>query len=332
MKKIFGLVVFMMLLSAVAQGKNIYLIRHAEKVDDGSKDPVLTVQGQLRADNIADMLSQANIQHVYATDYQRTQLTAKPLADFLGTTVTSYDPSQLPAFAETLKQQTGNVLVVGHSNTTPMLTYLLSGKPVINLDETDFDNVFQVILDGEEANLNVLKSSPSKATQSLTQFKPMNDHFFNGELNFNMLFKDEVVGTSTHSFKQVDQTYELTEKAVIEKMNIDADIKVSVDLKNMAPLNLSMSGTMASPVDIQLNWKGLEVKGHSNMARAPFKQQGKIELNQELRPTSLERTSTIMLAHLMPVAQEPPTSSARGPSHRLEASAGAVFCSCSSGK
>ena len=63
------------LLSSVVHSETIYLLRHAEKADDGSHDPVLTVQGQQRAKNIADMLSHANIQQIYATDYQRTQLT-----------------------------------------------------------------------------------------------------------------------------------------------------------------------------------------------------------------------------------------------------------------
>ena len=115
MKKIFGLVVFMLLFAAVAQSKSIYLVRHAEKADDGTKDPVLTDAGQQRAKNLAVILSAAGIKKVYATDYQRTQLTAKPLADRLGITVTSYNPSDLTDFAEELKMQTDNVLVVGRT-------------------------------------------------------------------------------------------------------------------------------------------------------------------------------------------------------------------------
>ena len=162
MNKLFSFTVLLLLISFVVQGKSIYLIRHAEKLDDGSKDPALTTEGQQRAQNIADMLSQAKIQHIYATDYQRTQLTAKPMADFLGITVKSYDPRQIPAFAEQLKQQTGNALVVGHSNTTPLLTHLLSGKPVVDLAETDFDYIFQVVIEGEHTTLNIFKSLPIK--------------------------------------------------------------------------------------------------------------------------------------------------------------------------
>jgi len=42
------------------------------------------------------------------------------------------------------------------------------------------------------------------------------------------------------------------------------------------------------------------------MVRESFKRQGKIELNQVLRPQTLERTSAIMLAHLMPVSEDHP--------------------------
>ncbi len=148
------------LLSTVVSAQTIYLVRHAEKEVDGTKDPVLTTQGIQRAQNIADMLSSANIKHIYSTDYQRTQMTAKPLADMLGVDVKSYDPRQLKQFAEQLKQQEGNILVVGHSNTTPELTHFISGKSTISLTEAEYDFIFQVIIDGPHSYLNVLKSLP----------------------------------------------------------------------------------------------------------------------------------------------------------------------------
>lgn len=160
MKKILGVVIFLLLFGTAAQGRSIYLIRHAEKVDDGSKNPVLTLQGQQRALNIAQILSKAGITQVYATDYQRTQMTAKPLADHLDLEVISYDPRDLPAFAEKLKHQAGNTLVVGHSNTTPELTQLISGKTVVKLEESDFDYIFQLVIEGNQTTLNVLKSIP----------------------------------------------------------------------------------------------------------------------------------------------------------------------------
>ena len=161
MKKVSWLL--LMFFCAVVQAKSFYLIRHAEKVDDGSKDPVLTLQGQQRALNIAHMLSEAAITQVYATDYQRTQLTAKPLADHLGLPVTIYDPRELTAFADQLKAQEGNVLIVGHSNTTPMLVHLLSGEPAFKMSEAEYDNIYQLVIEAGQITLTQFKSLPMQS-------------------------------------------------------------------------------------------------------------------------------------------------------------------------
>ncbi len=305
MKKLITVVVLLGLCT-LTQATTFYLVRHAEKLDDGSKDPVLTLAGQARAKHLASMLANTDITAVYATDYQRTQLTAKPLADFLGITVTSYDPSYLPAFAEQLKQQGNNALVVGHSNTTPMLTFLLSGQATIGLDEADYDNIFQVSLSGDQARLTRLRSLPSNSSKELTQIQAVNARFFSGELTFNMLLNGQVVGQSVHGFSQSDDQYQLHEKTTIEQYNIHADIEVAVKQNNLAPVRMRMSGSMGTPVDIQLNWHHNQVSGHSEMAREPFKAQGKIDIAQTLRPHSLERTSAIMLAHMMPVSPGQP--------------------------
>lgn len=290
----------------VSSAKTIYLVRHAEKVEDGSKDPELTMQGEERAHNIADMLSQVGINKIYSTDYQRTQMTAKPLATHLGLEVNSYDPRQLNEFSEQLKNESGNALIVGHSNTTPMLAFLLSGHAVSNLDEANYDNVYQVhFLDGKKY-LNVLKSSPSHASAPLSKWKPLNDRFFEGSLTFNMLYKGEEVGQSKHVFKATDDEYILNEHTQIDAMNIDAQIKAKVKADNLQPIHLSMKGIMGTDVDIQLNWSGNQVFGHTQMGREAFKKQGRIDINHSLRPKTIERTSAIMLAHLIPVSAEQP--------------------------
>lgn len=306
MKRLYIVALCFTLLTTVADAKTVYLVRHAEKVNDGSKDPKLSLLGQQRAQNIADMLSHADIRHIYSTDYQRTQSTAQPLAEYLGIEVQSYDPTQLAAFADKVKQQAGNALIVGHSNTTPMLTYLLSNLPVMNLDESHYDNVFQVVIENEQATLHVLKSEPSQASQALNRFKPLSERFFDGELVFNMSFKGEVVGQSKHQFRHKNHRYQLSETTRIESMNINAIIDTELDSKTLSPISLKMSGTMGTAVDIKLNWQGDQVTGHSAMSRAPFKKQGKILLDEKLRPQTLERTGAIMLAHLMPVTETQP--------------------------
>ncbi len=306
MKKHLYIFSLLLMFSMTVHSKTWYLVRHAEKVDDGSKNPVLTSQGEQRAKNIAGLLATAHIDAIYATDYHRTQLTAKPLAELLGLPVTSYDPSALPAFAEQLKTVPGNALIVGHSNTTPMLAYLLSGQPMINLDDVDYDNVFQITNNSEQTEVTLLKSLPSQVAQPLTQFSPLHDRYFNGELTFNMLLNADVVGQSVHGFASQDGQYKLHEKTSIEAYNIHADISAVVNQVDLSPVSMNMQGTMGGPVDISMQWQGNSVKGHSEMAREGFKAQGRLAINTQLRPKTLERTSTIMLAHLLPVTEQQP--------------------------
>ena len=138
----------------------IYLVRHAEKQHSKDKNPTLTELGHQRANNIANMLKKNDISHIYSTDYHRTQQTAKPLSDLIKVAITSYDPRDLPAFAQQLKTIQGNILVVGHSNTTPELVSLLGGQST-PIDESEYDRLYQLIrdLDGKVTTV-LLTSAP----------------------------------------------------------------------------------------------------------------------------------------------------------------------------
>jgi len=301
--------IMMFLLLAVsvnAQAATFYVLRHAEKASDGSKDPALTEQGYQRAANLAGMLANAGIKKVYASDYQRTQLTAGPLAAQLGIEVTSYDPRDLPGLKEQLLKEDVNAMIVGHSNTTPMLVHLLSGQSVTNLDEANFDFLFQVVRQGEHVVVNTLRSAPTRAHAGLTDWQPLNGHWFSGSLTFNMQLNGDVVGQSVHAFSQTDEYYQLHEKTTIEAYKIDADIRAEVSRSKLAPLSLTMTGAMGQPVNIDLHWQGQKVTGHSQMAREPFKPQGTVDIDATLKPGTTERTSLIMLAHLLPVSAEQP--------------------------
>jgi len=121
----------------------IYLVRHAEKMSD-SKNPSLTQQGNLRAQSLSKVLSSKDINHIYSTDYNRTKETAQPLAELLEMQINMYDPYDLKGFATQLKQDIkGNVLVVGHSNTTPTLVnLLLESETYEQLDESEYGDLF----------------------------------------------------------------------------------------------------------------------------------------------------------------------------------------------
>jgi len=129
---------------ALAEPSMIYLVRHGEKASIG-KDPALTPQGQLRAQNIATTLHRTGIQAIFSTPTTRTLQTAQPLAQQLGLTVEHYDPATPKALVEKVKALHGAVLVVGHSNTLPELVRLFGGEPGADIADNEYDRLYQLV-------------------------------------------------------------------------------------------------------------------------------------------------------------------------------------------
>src|SRR3954469_22249177 len=67
--------------AALAQPSTIILVRHAEKATAPANDPALTAAGEQRARDLMTALTDARVTAVITTQFQRTQLTAKPLAE-----------------------------------------------------------------------------------------------------------------------------------------------------------------------------------------------------------------------------------------------------------
>lgn len=135
---------------------SIYLVRHAEKQAEG-KNPTLTSCGTLRAQQLASLLSQAKISAVYSTSYQRTRQTAQPLATLNKLAVKNYNPRHLEQLALQLEKNKENALIVGHSNTTPLLTEFLSEQKVAALTEEDYQYLYQVQFIGGQKLLTLFK-------------------------------------------------------------------------------------------------------------------------------------------------------------------------------
>jgi len=142
--------------SFAADSYNIYLVRHAEKLAD-SKNPSLTACGKERAEQLASLLSKAGISAIYSTSYQRTMQTATPLAKQQKMSIKNYNPRHLEQFSLQLMQKKENMLVVGHSNTTPMLVELLTKQKVAPLTEHDYQYLYQVQLNDEQAILTIFQ-------------------------------------------------------------------------------------------------------------------------------------------------------------------------------
>jgi len=106
----------------------VILVRHAEKSDQGGDDMPLSDEGYQRADLLADMLADLDITAIYSTQWQRNQLTAKPLSDKFGapvTTLTIDDAAQhARELAAELKRpdlQGKTVVCIEHSNTIALI-------------------------------------------------------------------------------------------------------------------------------------------------------------------------------------------------------------------
>ncbi|MFC5576460.1 SixA phosphatase family protein [Lysobacter niabensis] len=137
---------------AQPEGTTFILVRHAEKADDGSKDPPLNAAGTARAQALAADLRDAPVRAAYATAYRRTQATAAPTASAHSLQVMTYD-AKLPAgeFAARLRQvhADGTVLVVGHSNTVPDIAAALCQCSVPPMGDDEFDRRITIRIDAQ---------------------------------------------------------------------------------------------------------------------------------------------------------------------------------------
>ena len=137
-----------------AQDSTIFLIRHAEKISS-AKDALLSPAGEKRAECLANMLKDANIQTIYATEVRRTQQTAEPLAKKLNLQVTVVSNHDQDKLIQMLRKQRGNALVVGHSDTTPQIIEKLGGGK-LTIGDNEFDAMLVVTLHGKTAQVTEL--------------------------------------------------------------------------------------------------------------------------------------------------------------------------------
>ena len=149
----FVLSILLLLAAAPAAAQQlIFVVRHAERADSAAggspmmaSDPDLSEAGRARAEALALALKDAKITAIFVTPYKRTQQTAAPLAKALGIQAAAIDPKDAAGIVDKAQAASGNVLIVGHSNTVPdILTRLgIADAPAMN--DADYDNLFVVI-------------------------------------------------------------------------------------------------------------------------------------------------------------------------------------------
>ncbi|WP_221030683.1 SixA phosphatase family protein [Actomonas aquatica] len=142
----FGLLVALLLSLgglAAAMPTTVLLVRHAEKVDDGTKDPVLSDAGQARAIALAEVAREHGVTHVFTSQYQRTILTGAPAAEVCGARATVMDASKADDLLAAVRALPAEavVLIVGHSNTVPPLAEKLGAVSVAPMTEAEYDRL-----------------------------------------------------------------------------------------------------------------------------------------------------------------------------------------------
>lgn len=127
----------------------VYLVRHAEKVDE-SRDPELSPAGLERVALLNRFFERIELDHVISTQFKRTKGTVKAIAAAQNLSLEIMEAGQEQKVAETVKSGGGVFLISGHSNTVPEMIKLLGG-PQIHIPHDGYSNVFLLILDGENA-------------------------------------------------------------------------------------------------------------------------------------------------------------------------------------
>ena len=136
-----------------------YLIRHAEKdrTNPENRDPELNQEGLGRALKWGEVFEPVALDAIYSTNYERTTMTAAPVSVKKDIDVKFYDPNTLN-IEEFLQTNAGkNVLIVGHSNTTPEMTNRLLGtQEYTDMDDSDNSSLFIVrVIDGKATAMRI---------------------------------------------------------------------------------------------------------------------------------------------------------------------------------
>ena len=137
-------------------GVRFIVVRHAEKATDDPRDPSLNEAGQVRAQTLAQRLQGTPLQAIYVTEFRRTQQTAAPTAAAHVLASTEYSAkANAGEFAAQLRRKhvSGDVLIVGHSNTVPGIAAALCACDIPAMDESEYDRITLVDVSAGRAPL-----------------------------------------------------------------------------------------------------------------------------------------------------------------------------------
>lgn len=149
------------------QSTLVFVVRHAEKAKDDPRDPSLSEAGQQRAQDLAQLLSAAEVTHLFSSQFRRTRQTLAPLAqqqELEVQVISAHDPDKQKEAL--LRLPPGSVAVLaGHSNTVPAMVQSLGGH--LNgllhtedgelLHDDEYNRLFLVILSAGDHGIRTLE-------------------------------------------------------------------------------------------------------------------------------------------------------------------------------
>lgn len=160
MKRLLLATALSLLTAGSALAQTVVLVRHAEKVD-ASADPVLSEAGVARAEALSRALADFHPDHVFTSPLQRTRLTAAPAAAFHSVTIEPVGvdggtPAHVAAVAARIRALPDDavVLVVGHSNTIPLIARALGYTAVADMADCEYDRLTVLTLFEHEGEVD----------------------------------------------------------------------------------------------------------------------------------------------------------------------------------
>ena len=124
----------------------IYVVRHAEKLNDADPNSLLSPAGHQRAQALRDKMSDQSLMAIYHSNIERTKQTAAPTAEDHGITPKEFPwQNHLQLVNDIITNHSGDVvLVVGHSNTVgPTIEAL--GAEFGTFPDDEYDNLWIVV-------------------------------------------------------------------------------------------------------------------------------------------------------------------------------------------
>ena len=148
-----------------AGATTVVLVRHAEK-GEGGADPSLSDAGRSRAEALAAAVAGLKLDAIIVSDTKRSSETAGPAAKARGLQPTIAPtaggaPAHVKAVVEAIRAapRGSAVLVVGHSNTLPLIIAALGGPEIPVLCEGEFAPMLVLELPSAGGSPRLLRAS-----------------------------------------------------------------------------------------------------------------------------------------------------------------------------